>query len=68
MECLFGEQGNWQVALPTELGGECESNIEVFDINELYSQHKDIAMDIAIRSIAYNSQYLKRIKKSSYMR
>lgn len=63
MECLFGEQGNWKIALPTELDGECESNIEVFALNELYSQHKDIAKEIAIRSIAYDSEYLKELEE-----
>lgn len=60
VSCLYDEN-NWSVALPSS-NDDCNKNIETFKLNELYSQHKDIARDIAIRSVAYSSDYADNLK------
>lgn len=62
MRCLSESQENWNVSLSIEHDSIGERNIDTFALNQLYSQHKDLARDIVFRSIAYNSTYMDELK------
>jgi len=41
-----------------------DSNIELFNLTELYQQHKDIVLDLLIKKAYYPQSYLEELEKS----
>ena len=52
---------NWNIVINNS--EQCQANIEAFSLSDLYNQHKDYAKEIVFRAVAYESPYLKAIKK-----
>lgn len=59
-KCLMHNE-NWNIVINNS--EQCQANIEAFSLSDLYNQHKDYAKEIVFRAVAYESPYLKAIKK-----
>lgn len=43
-----------------------DSNIEIFKLEELYKQHKDIVLDLIIKKVHYPESYINELKKFGF--
>ncbi len=43
---------------------QTNSNIEIFKLDELYKQHKDIVLDLLIKKVYYPTSYIEELKSS----
>lgn len=43
---------------------QTNSNIEVFKLDELYKQHKDIVLDLLIKKVYYPTSYIEELRNS----